>query len=100
MANNQDKGGDHTRRTDTDMGKAGQQGGHGSTGNMTDRPKGGQQTGQRPEEKTNRERAQSQGTGRQGGQSRGQPDDRENLSNTGKGGGHQRGQDQGMDKNR
>ncbi|MCF1490223.1 hypothetical protein LZ838_22990 [Pseudomonas sp. AA27] len=98
MANNQDKGGD--RNADNNMGNAGQQGGHGSAGDMTDRHKGGQQGGQRPEDKTDKDWAQSQDTGRQGGQSVEQPDDRENLTDPGKVGGQQRDQDQGMDKER
>lgn len=93
MANNQDKGGDQTRSTDTN---AGQQGGQGSAGDMTDRQKGGQ----RPEDKTNKDWAQSQDTGRQGGQSVEQPEERENLSDTGKAGGQQRDQGPGIDKER
>lgn len=93
MANNQDKGGDQTRSTGTN---AGQQGGQGSAGDMTDRQKGGQ----RPEDKTDKDWAQSQDTGRQGGQSVEQPDERENLSDTGKAGGQQRDKGPGIDKER
>ncbi|KXG80953.1 hypothetical protein [Pseudomonas mosselii] len=94
MANNQDKAGDHG--ADTNVGNAGQQGGHGSAGDMTDRQKGGQ----RPEDKTDKDWAQSQDTGRQGGQSLEQPEDKENLSDTGTVGGQQRDPGQRMDKER
>ncbi|HGM5578909.1 TPA: hypothetical protein ACKP22_000566 [Pseudomonas putida] len=100
MANNQDKGGDQTRRADTNMGNAGQQGGHGSPGDITGGQKGGQQGGQRPDEKTDKDWAQSQDTGRQGGQSVEQPEDKDNLSDAGKVGGQQRDRDQNMNEER
>ncbi|UVN42110.1 hypothetical protein [Pseudomonas mosselii] len=94
MANNQDKGGDHG--ADTNVGNAGQQGGQVSAGDMTDRQKGGQ----RPEGKTDKDWAQPQDTGRQGGQSVEQPEDEENLSDTGTVGGQQREPGQRTDKER
>ena len=68
MANNQDKdrnqGGSH-------QANPGDAGGKGSQGGMADTQKGGQQSGQKPEDKMNKDWEKSRDTGHQGGQAGG-----------------------------
>ncbi|MFJ4346533.1 hypothetical protein [Pseudomonas sp. NPDC089401] len=62
MANNQDKG-----TTNPQAGKTGQQGGHGSGGDMAGKHKGGEQSGRMPEDKMNKDWDATRDTaGRQG----------------------------------
>ncbi|MDF9616351.1 hypothetical protein P5705_01730 [Pseudomonas entomophila] len=98
MANNPGKGGDQGGSANVDQ--TGQQGGHGSAGGMPDTQKGGQASGQRPEDKMNKQWSQSQDTGRQGGRPEERPGDKEKQSDPGRTGGQPLDEDQGMDKER
>ncbi|MFV3290327.1 hypothetical protein ACNFBR_16460 [Pseudomonas sp. NY11955] len=84
MANNQDKGGNQGNTN------AGQQGGQGSGGGMPDQhQQGANQTGQKPDDKMNKEGDRTRDTGSQGGKPEHSETDKQNMTDKGRMGGEQ-----------
>ncbi|NIE73674.1 hypothetical protein F3J44_21920 [Pantoea sp. Tr-811] len=101
MANNQDKGAHQGGTTKPDMGKTGQQGGHGAGGDMGGKHQGGQKSGQMPDDKMNKDWDATKDTGRQGGQSATHDRDTKTADKAGAmGGQHARDDQQRKDKDR